>query len=154
MYLNLIQCVYMKLFVVFFCSFISVFFVVSSVHAKVLPRFAGSASKSTGGKVVSSSVGINPRLRTDRKALNVYFSNLGKAKSVSYTLMYQTNGRDEGAGGTIDSGGGDSVSRELLFGTCSAGVCRYHSGITNMKFEVTTELQNGKKTLRRFRVKV
>ena len=101
-----------------------------------------------------SGVGTSVRLRSDRKALLVYFSNVSKAKSVSYVLMYQTNGKEEGVGGSIDSAAGNSAQRVLDFGTCSAGVCRYHSNITQMTFEVTIDLPNGKKTLRRFRIRV
>ena len=123
------------------------------VVAKTLPqaKAAASAKKTSAG---SSLVGVTPRLRKDRKALVVYFRNLGKVRSVSYALIYQTNGKDEGAMGSVDPAAANSTSRELLFGTCSAGVCRYHTGITNMRFEVTIELLSGKKYLRRFRIKV
>ena len=121
----------------------------SIVEAKVLPRFRGS-----GGRIISSGVGVSAYLRSDRLALVVNFSNLSKANNVSYTLSYQTNGKEEGIGGSIDSSGGNSASRELLFGTCSGGVCRYHTGLTNMKLEVTTELASGRRTLRRFRVRI
>lgn len=120
--------------------------------AKLLPRFK------TGGKVVkkgvASGIAVSARLRTDRKALNVYFNNLKAAQSVSYTLIYQTNGRDEGVRGSIDSSSGNSGQRELLFGTCSAGVCRYHTNIANMRLEVVSELVSGKKLLKRFRIRV
>jgi len=68
--------------------------------------------------------------------------------------MYQTNGKDEGVSGTIDSSSGLSVTRELLFGTCSAGVCRYHPNITGMKLEIVSELSNGKQTLRRYKIRI
>jgi len=118
-------------------------------YAKVLPRFRGSSAR--GG---SSGVGTSARLRPDRLALIVSLNNLNKAKSVSYILSYQTNGKDEGVAGTIDSSAGDSTSRELLFGTCSTGVCTYHTNITNMKLEVTSSLVSGKTTLKRFRIRV
>jgi len=120
------------------------------VEAKVLPRF--QSSKSTG-KSYTSGIGVSARLRADRRALNVYFSNLQKANSVMYTLIYETNGKQEGASGTIDIST-SNVSRELLFGTCSPPACVYHENLTNMKLEVLTELTNGKKTLKRFRVKI
>ncbi len=123
----------------------------SVVEAKILPRFKSSAKKSSA---VSSGVAVSPRLRKDKKALIINFGNLGKAKNVTYTLMYQTNGKDEGVSGSLDSSAGNSASRELLFGTCSSGVCRNHGSITKMKLEVITELTSGKKFLRRFGIKV
>lgn len=127
-------------------------FLVNLAEARVLPRFRNVAG--SGKKIISSSVGVTPRLRADRKALLVYFSNLNKVRSVTYTLIYQTDGKDEGVSGSIDSSSGNSTSRELLFGTCSSGVCRYHPNISNMKLEVTLQLMTGKKSLRRFRIKV
>ena len=122
-----------------------------SIEAKLLPRFGSGIKKSAG---VSSGVVISPKLRSDRKALNVFFNNLNKAKNVTYTLIYQTNGKDEGINGSIDSSSGKSLTREMLFGTCSAGVCRYHANISNMKLEIITELPSSKKLLRRFRIRV
>ncbi len=122
----------------------------TTTYAKVLPRF-----KKTGfSSGASSSITVYPRLRADRQALLVNFGNLGKAANVSYMLIYQTNGKDEGISGSIDASAGNSTSRELLFGTCSSGVCRYHGGITNMKFEVTYELTSGKRYLKRYKIRV
>lgn len=135
-------------------SAIVVLLVVQPVIAgRVLPRFSSKKSTSVGGRAYSS-VGISVRLRSDRRALNVYFSNLSKAKGVTYTLIYQTNGKDEGVSGSVDSSQGDSSAREILFGTCSNGVCVYHQNLSNMRFEVMTELLSGKKTIKRFRVRI
>lgn len=127
--------------------------IISPVEAKLLPRFqGGSTVKKT--TYVASGLVVSAKLRGDRQALFVYFSNLNKVTSVTYTLMYQTNGKDEGVSGTMDSTGGNSTSRELLFGTCSSGVCRYHQNLSNMKLEVTSTLTSGKQTIKRFRIKV
>jgi len=114
------------------------------VEAKLLPRFTKT------NKILV----ISPKLRRDRLALILTLSNLQKVNNITYTLMYQTNGKDEGVSGTIDSSAGPSATRELLFGTCSAGVCRYHPNITDMKLEIVSELPNGKQTLKRYRIKV
>lgn len=132
-------------FLFFSCSY--------GVNAKLLPRFqGGSAVKKT--TYVASGLVVSAKLRGDRQALFVYFSNLNKVTSVTYTLMYQTNGKDEGVSGTMDATGGNSTSRELLFGTCSSGVCRYHQNLSNMKLEVTSTLTSGKQTIKRFRIRV
>ena len=129
-----------------------VFFFTGDVEAKLLPRFA-KTSKSVGQQIVSSGLIVSPKLRGDRRAIVLTLSNLQKVKNVTYTLMYQTDGVDQGVGGTLDSSSGSSVTRELLFGTCS-DVCRYHSDITNMKLEIISELPNGRQTLKRYRIKV
>lgn len=104
--------------------------------------------------VKSAGIGVSPVLRSDRHALNVYFSNLQNAKSVSYFLIYKTSTQDEGAGGTLNLSGGSSQSAELLFGTCSKGVCRYHTGIKNAKLEVTYTNKSNKKYIKKYRIKV
>ena len=122
---------------------------------KVLPRARSTgSSKSTGG-ATAGKVGTTVKFRGDRRAIVVSFSNLTSARAVSYTLSYATRGTTQGAGGSIDpSTTGATASRELLFGTCSHGVCRYDTGITNAKLVVTYTLGNGKKYLKSFRLKV
>lgn len=128
-----------------------IIFSVESIQAKVLPRFQKSAKKTA---TYSTGPVISAKLRGDHKALNLNISNANKASSISYTLSYKTNGKDEGVAGTIDTAGQSSLSRELLFGTCSSGVCRYHTGITNAVLEATSTLTSGKRVLKRFRIKV
>ena len=126
-----------------------VFVFSGAVEAKLLPRFQGSGNV---GKTYSGLI-ISPKIRSDRQALIITFSNLQKVNSITYTLTYQTNGEDQGISGTLDSSSGSSVTRELLFGTCS-DVCRYHQNISNMKLEVVSLLPNGTKTLKRYIVKI
>ena len=49
-------------------------------------------------------------------------------KEIEYELSYNTkSGSIEGVFGSIDIDGDSKVSEEITFGTCSSGVCRYHS---------------------------
>jgi len=124
-----------------------------SAEAKVLPQAAkssGVVTKNTGG----TGINVTPRLRADRRAVIVYFSNLQNAKSVSYSLTYNTSEQQEGAIGTLSLKGSPSLSQELLFGTCSKGVCRYHTGINNAKLEVSYVSKSGKKFIKRYKIKV
>jgi len=130
----------------------SMFVLVLPVEAKLLPRFS-SPARSSGGGGGGGSVVVSPKLRGDRRALNVYFGNLAKARSVSYILTYRGNDSDQGAMGSVDVASGNTT-RELLFGTCSTSVCTYHQGISNMRLEVTVELLSGKKVVKRYKVKV
>ena len=131
--------------------FISSIFLVVDVEARLLPRFR---SRGVSRGKVSSGLSVLPRLRSDRKALIVTFNNLQKVKNATYTLIYQTNGKDEGVSGMVDSSSGNSLTRELLFGTCSSGVCRYHANISKMRLEILSELPSGRKSIKRFRVKI
>ena len=140
-----------------FLSLVVIFALIISVsskaEAKLLPQAKGSAKQVTSSRTGGSGITVTPRLRSDRRALIVSFSNLQNAKSVTYQLTYLTNGQQEGAGGTI-SGAGNSTERTLLFGTCSKDVCRYHSNISNMKLEISYTSTSGKKYLKRYRVKI
>ena len=135
---------------------ISVLFFVRVAEAKVLPQagrapITGIAIKSTG-----TTIGVYPRFRADRKALVVSFTNLQNAKSVSYSLVYSQGplGQQEGAGGALNLIGQTTNKVELLFGTCSAGVCKYHTGIKDARLEVSYTSVNGKKYLKKFKLKV
>ncbi|MDO8618551.1 MAG: hypothetical protein Q7R49_01245 [Candidatus Daviesbacteria bacterium] len=141
----------MRLSIAFIVS-IFFFIFVQTAEAKTLPQAAKTSSK-TAVKTVSSGINVTPRLRADRKALIVYFSNLQNTKSVSYSLTYNTNTQPEGAIGSL-SLGKPSASQELLFGTCSKNVCRYHTGINNMRLEVSYTTNAGKKYLKRYKIKV
>ena len=139
----------MKAFLYLVLTVFSLFFV-QSVEAKILPQAkSGTVLKSAGGSTIS----VYPKLRADRRALNVSFSNLQNASLVSYLLIYKTNGQEEGAMGGIKLNS-KSTSQELLFGTCSKNVCRYHSGITDARLEVSYTLKNGKKYLKKYKIKV
>lgn len=140
----------------FLAIFLSVFLAYpQGVHAKkVLPR-QGSAKASVGAKTSGfKGVNVSVKFKGDRKGIIANFSNLDIASSVSYTLSYTQRGIGEGAGGTLSDLGAGLATRELLFATCSSGVCRYHTGIKNAKFVVTTTLKNGKKVSKVFRLKV
>lgn len=127
-----------------------------SVEAKILPQ----AQKSGISAPVKSgsagiSIGVYPRLRSDRRALIISFSNLQNAKSVSYSLRYDTNTQQEGAIGSVNlSTGLSSETEELLFGTCSKGVCTYHAGIKNAHLEISYTLKSGKKYIKRYKIRV
>lgn len=116
----------------------------------------GTGAKKATTVSKSTSKGITTRVsfRGDRRAVVATFSNLGIVSKVDYFLTYQSRGTTQGASGTLTSASEDPTSRELLFGTCSRGVCRYDSGIANAKLTVTTRLKNGAKVIKNFRLKV
>ncbi len=125
-------------------------FTLNEVFAKKkIVRRGTSSAITTGSRLV-----IKPKLRSDRRALIVNFSNLGVVSSFSYELNYVSNGIPQGVAGTVTPKGEGSTQRELLFGTCSRNVCRYHTGISEMKFVVTSTLKSGIRVRKTFRVRV
>lgn len=144
------------LFLIFSIQFAFPVYAAPAVKKTVKP--APKITKKTPSKLKKtssavSSVGVSYSLRKDKKALTVAFSNLKKAKSVFYTLSYQTQGKYEGVSGTITPSK-NQETRQLLFGTCSNKVCRYHKSIKNMRLEVSVDLLSGKTMSKNYKIKI
>lgn len=142
-----------KVIFVFILLFSLVVAATGIVAAKrLLPRArpAGSGTVATTG---TGGPGVSVRFRGDRLAIDATFSNLSSASSVSYVFSYDTHGTTQGASGSINTAE-NNTTREIIFGTCSHGVCRYDYGITNAKFVVTLNLASGRRIVRTFRLKV
>ncbi|MBI2040325.1 hypothetical protein HYT18_04590 [Candidatus Microgenomates bacterium] len=125
-----------------------------NTEAKVLPQSVKAAPKQAVTKSAGTTITVSPRLRSDRKALIINFSNLQNAKSVSYMLVYKTAIQEEAAMGALNLAGATGDRSELLFGTCSKNVCRYHNNIKDARFEVSYTAKTGKKYLKKFKIKV
>lgn len=109
-------------------------------------------SASTAGST-ASNVTVKVKFRSDRKGVVINFGNLTAAKDVSYDLVYDTRGTTQNAGGAVKISS-DTTSAEVIFGTCSSGVCRYDTDISNAKLQVFITLKNGRKIVKPFRLKV
>ena len=122
-----------------------------AVTRRKLPGQTGtSVVRNTGG---GSSYSASAKLRADRKAVILSFGGLNQITSVTYMFTYDSNGKTEGSQGVIRDASAGS-SRELLFGTCSSGTCRYHTGIKNARLEVTAKLKNGKTYVKKFTIRI
>lgn len=104
-------------------------------------------------KSTASGVTVKVKFRSDRKGVILNFANLKAASGVNYDLVYDTRGTTQNAGGAVKISS-DTANTEVIFGTCSSGVCRYDSGISNAKLQVFITLKNGRKIVKPFRLKV
>ncbi len=122
------------------------------VFAKKLLPFLRKAT----GVATSTSSGVTSsvKFRGDRLGVIVTFGNLASATKVDYFLSYTTRGTTQGASGSITDTSVGTASRDIIFGSCSHGVCRFDSGISNAKFVITIRLNNGRKIVRTYRLKV
>lgn len=138
------------------CIFIFVLAIVtlsaSSVSAKKLLPFLRKATGVTTS--TSSGVTSSVKFRGDRLGIIVTLNNLQAAYKVDYFLSYQTKGVTQGASGSITDTSIGSLTRDIIFGSCSKGVCRYDTGISNAKFVISIYLNSGRKIVRSFRLKV
>jgi len=150
--------------IVFF-TLIIIFFVISvvwlatrspkgEIWAAKVRTTRGTTSGPSVNYGTSGRVETSVKFRGDRRAIIINFAGLNNATSISYSLTYNTNGIPQGAIGTITKFSGSSDSRELLFGTCSKGVCRYHTGITDARLVITSKLKSGFTTRKSYRLKV
>jgi len=120
-----------------------------ALKTRALRGSSGTRVYSTAGRV-GSSVKFN----SSRTGLVISFSGLTNATSVNYSLSYNANGIPQGAMGTITNQEVSVDTRELLFGTCSGGVCRYHTNITNAKLVITSKLKSGYTTRKTYRIRI
>lgn len=126
---------------------ISSFFVIFSSLLFTSNTFAKAPPKKL-------NVVVSPTVAKNKQSISLYLANLQKTASVMYSLSYLNDGKAEGAGGTIKTKGKYSLSRLLLFGTCSSGVCRYHKKIKNAVLTVVITFQNGTLTTKTFKLRV
>jgi hypothetical protein len=133
--------------------FLAVLIFPIGVEAKVLPQSKGSSVK-TAVKSTGSTIGVYPKLAPNRKSITVNFTNLQNAKAVSYLLIYKTSTQEEAAGGALNLKGQTSDKIDIQFATCSNGVCRFHVGVRDARLEVSYTSVNGKKYLKKFKIRV
>lgn len=115
------------------------------------PRGSGMVAPVT--RTYTRGVRASVQFRPDRRGLLINFSGFGNIVSVTYTLTYNSNGIPQGAGGTATPATAGE-QRELLFGTCSGGVCRFHSNITNARLVIDSKLSSGLVVRKPYRIKV
>lgn len=134
--------------------FIFIFFALnlSSVSAKKLLPFLKRNTGTTTS--TSSQVTSSVKFRGDRLGIIVTLGNLQAAYKVDYFLSYQTKGTTQGASGSITDISVGGATRDIIFGSCSKGACRYDSGISNAKFVITIYLTSGRKIVRSYKLKV
>lgn len=118
----------------------------------ITPTYAAKPRTGSGATAISSKPGASVSFRKDRKAIYLNLWGLNAVSTVTYQLMYNASGIPQGAIGTITPKS-SSASRELLFGTCSKNVCRYHTNITSAKITVSLKTKTGQTIKKAFRLK-
>jgi hypothetical protein len=139
----------MKFKLLFLLSSTLIYF---SLPASVFAARQRSRKPSEPTVYVSRGVSSRVRFRPDRLGLVINFSNFDNLASGRYELIYESNGVTQAAGGSIILG--DTTSKELLFGTCSGGVCRWHENITNARLSIVSVLKDGTTVLKPYRIRV
>jgi len=133
--------------------FFLILIIFSLIHAKPAHAVRTRTRKpKSAGTYVPQGVRTSVRFRADRLGLFLTFSNFDNIESGHYELLYEASGITQAAGGTILIG--DTDTKELLFATCSHGVCNFHENIQNARLSIISKLKNGQTVLKPFRIKV
>lgn len=104
------------------------------------PSFAASSKVSVGTKLINGN-------------LNMTFSNISKAKNVSYELTYNRSGGQEGVMGVVGFKGRGPIVKKILLGTCSTRVCTFHKNISNIKLKVIIKYLSGATEVKTYKIK-
>ena len=143
-----------KIYSLIFCVVTLLSLGTTNISAKkVLPRVLNPGSTNASSKSLKG-ITTSVRFRSDRRALIVTFDNLQIASSVNYVLTYTTDGTEQGFQGSVSTTLPSPQTREIVFGTCSSGACRYDTKPTNAKLQITTTLKTGKKVIKTYRIKI
>ena len=130
------------------------FFLPTKVEAakKFTPK---STSTTTTGKTSSGggSIPAIVRYKPDKGGILLSFSNFSGLASVSYSFTYNSGGLPKGAAGTVTAANNPTSQRELLFGTCSGGVCKYDQGLSGARLTLTAKRTNGTTVTKPYRIK-
>lgn len=141
-----------KKFLVAFLIVFLTFLVLPSESYAAKKRLSRRRGETIVRRTYTQGVKASVRFRPDRRGLLINFSGFGNVVSVTYTLTYNANGIPQGARGTatpVTAG----EQRELLFGTCSGGVCHYHTNITSARLVIDSKLSSGLIIRKPYRIK-
>lgn len=108
---------------------------------------------STSFAAKSSGFSASGQYIKNKNSVRAFFGNLKGVSKVNYTLIYDSSGVGQGAGGSFSPGKKSSFSRDIYLGTCSGRVCTPHRNVKNMKLEITTKYSNGKSSTKIYKVK-
>ncbi len=131
-----------KFLIAFILTSLAFSILVSNVKAAKTRPPRGSVTGAPVARTYTRGINSTIRFRPDRLGLLINFSGFSGISTVTYTLTYDANGIPQGAMGTATPETG-SEQRELLFGTCSHGACRYHTNITNARLVIDSQLTSG-----------
>lgn len=109
--------------------------------------------KSAVNYTAISNIPAQVSYRPDKLGLNLSFKNFNGLDYVSYSFTYNTNGMAQGVGGKVTAANNPTSSRELLFGTCSRGACRYHYNLSGARLTLTARFTNGRTVSKTYRIK-
>ncbi len=134
-------------------SVLIIFFLSTLLKQKTLAAKKFVPKKSALRFTAVSGIPAIVSYQPNHLGLNLSFRNFSGLESVSYSFTYNSNGIAQGIGGTVTANNNPTTARELLFGTCSRGACRYQNNLSNARLVLTAKYVNGKVFTKSYRIK-
>lgn len=103
-------------------------------------------------KISASDIGLEIKVRQDKKGLVMTLSNLDGIDSVEYSISYDAEVEDEGEtitvprgveGSPINASGQSKISKDLDLGTCSRNVCKYDKVVSDVTVTIRVNYKDG-----------
>lgn len=106
-------------------------------------------------QLAPSDIGLTLTPRSDKKAIIMELTKLEGVMSIEYEGNYESEVIDEKSKEKLEilqgvgpskielKPGETSLEREILLGTCSKNVCRYHTGVKEVQFVIKINYKNG-----------
>lgn len=127
------------------------FFIVKSNRKVAAPTTQSQGTEETQVQTIDpSALGLTVQVRPDKKAIKFALSKVDGIKSIEYQLSYtkEIEGQDvdDALIGTVDIKSGASsagLDDWRIFGTCSSGVCRYDTVVSDVKLTLKITKDDG-----------
>lgn len=140
----------LKLFII--SVILSVTFIILPASTLAAKKFVPK-KKSTTISSPKSRIPAAVKYRPDRLGIYLSFSHFKGLASINYSFTYNAEGIPQGAGGTVTANNNPTAQRELLFGTCSGGACRFHNNVSGARLTLTARFTSGKTARKTYRIK-
>lgn len=117
------------------------------------PQTTNTTQEQEIKKLSPSDIGLTLKPRSDGKAVILTVSKLDKIKTIEYEASYDAEETVEGETSVVPQGvtnspvevkpGESEITREVVLGTCSRNVCRYHKVKSPVKFILKITFTDG-----------
>ena len=130
----------------------------------LVATFVASPANFSNGETLAAKIKAKPQkdleisyiLSSDKKIITIYFHNLSNIKHINWQLLYRGDKNLQAAmgGNNIAVGQTTSTTAEIVFGTCSQGVCTYYGDVKNVRLKTFVEVRTGKNYQKKFPIDI
>jgi hypothetical protein len=137
---------------VLFLALLAVFLFSTVTQASAVKKRVWTAAISTTSTAGSSKFSVSAKLTGWKQYLNLSFKGVSGTAGVTYELIYNGNGTQQGVFDQIKPSEGN-VTRSIFFGTCSHGACTAQKNIGDIHLTITYKTTDGQTLVKKYKVK-